>query len=499
MKFDYVSENGIALRIPHALGAPHINGPTNYGATPGKLFFFAIPARGERPILFGHEGRLPSGLHLNPDSGLISGIAKEEGVFELLLTAGNRHGKTVGRLRLEIAPGRLARTPLLGWTSWSAHTTAVNANHIRTAADLLVTTGLASRGFAQINIDSCWQGARDAETLRLQPNSNFPGMAELVRHIHERGLKAGIYSTPMVHAWGSDECRLLPGSTGYPLDPDHLHGPFGGCGLKRYEENDAAQWAEWEFDYLKYDWSACDVEHAAAIRKALDATPRDFLLSLTTSCRPEWIDGYRKCANMCRANADTADVWNKLVNNFLGADPWLKLTGPGCWYDLDMLALGAMAIDRKPGESRTNRLTRNEQLAHLSMWALLPSPLQISCELAELDEFTLDLLCNEEILAVNQDSLGTPAVCIAEEKRYAFDGRPSLHTRVYRRRLADDGIALGFFNLGEEAASLSCPSEPGRTIRDLWACRDLGESDGELLLRLPAHGARILRLTPEKR
>lgn len=491
----------IAPLLPHAAGAPKINATPVFGASPGKEFFYAVPVRGERPLRFRVSGRLPRGIVFSPETGWFQGRALEAGEFPVVLSAENALGRDEKPFRIVIGENRICLTPLLGWTSWNACTMNVTDELVRRNASALVEKGLAARGYSYINIDSCWQGARDPVTNAIQGNCNFPDMKGLAAYIHSLGLKAGIYSTPMVHAWGSTPDRLLPGSTGYPLDPRHFHGYFGGCGMCGFEENDARQWAEWKFDYLKYDWPSCDEEHTRKISEALRKTDRDFVLSLTTSCKLEWIDTYRKCANMYRSNNDTVDTWERLSANAFQADAWAPHIAPGNWFDMDMLALGRMTIGRTSSDFREtalreNRLSRNERITHVSMWALFPSPIQISCDLASIDDLTLALLSNEEILALNQDELGCGAICIQEDLRRDADGSILRHGKIYRRRLAGNAEAFGFFNLGENTETFSCPIPSSRrTVRDLWAQRDLAVSGGTLSFDIPPHGCRIVRLS----
>ena len=490
----------IAPLLPHDEGAPHINAAPVYGASPGKDFFYAVPVRGEGPLRFSIKGRLPAGLVFDKEKGWLRGCSMESGEFPVILCAENALGREEKDFRITIGENRICLTPLLGWTSWNACTMNVTDALIRRNAAALVKKGLAARGYAYVNIDSCWQGRRDPATKAIQGNEHFPDMKSLVEYIHSLGLKAGIYSTPMVHAWGSTPDRLLPGSTGYPLDPDYFHSYFGGCGRTGYEENDARQWAEWKFDYLKYDWPSCDELHTRRISEALRKTNRDFVLSLTTSCKPEWIDTYKQCANMYRANADTVDTWERLSANAFQADSWAQVSAPGNWFDLDMLAVGRMTIgttssDFQERTLRENRLTRNEMITHMSMWALFPSPIQISCDLDSIDDFTLSLLSNEEILALNQDELGSGSVCVCEEMRKNEEGKIVHHGKIYRRRLSGNREAYGFFNLGTETATLSCSVAGCHSVRDPWAQKELGKVEHTLSFKVPSHGCRIVILS----
>ena len=501
MKILEKSNIDIASVIPYDSGSPKINGPSVYGASPLKPFSYAIPTRGQRPLKFYFEGVLPQGLKLDSSTGFFSGIPKDEGEYKILLRAENEYGSHEKEFRIIIAENNICLTPLLGMTSWNAHMEFLNQEIMLANAKILVSSGLAARGYNYINIDSCWQGKRDKKTLALQPNKRFPNIRRFVAEIHALGLKAGIYSTPMVIAWGSTKFELFPGSTGYPLDPAFSQPYFGGCGAISFEEVDAAQWAEWGFDYLKYDWPECDVEHVKRMSKALRKTNRDLVFSLTTNCKISEINSYRQYANMFRSNADTADRWESISANGFSADNWAKYVKPGSWFDMDMLALGNMMIERN-GEnphyhpnltsSKENRLSRDEQITHMTIWALFPSPIQISCDLTSLDDFTLALLSNEEILAINQDEEANAAICVRHDIQRDANGNKLREIKIYRRQLAGGKKVFGFFNLSDSEQQVDFQFEKPLLLRDPWALRDVEGKMDKLNLLLPPHGSRIL-------
>ena len=379
---------------------------------------------------------------------------------------------------------RIARVqkPPMGWTSWNAFTTEVDQERVEATAKALVEKGLAAHGYTYVNVDSCWQGARDAKgTLALQPNARFPDMAGMVRRIHALGLKAGIYSTPMVHAWGSRDNLLLPGSTGYPLDPDYFHPYFGGCGKRGFEEVDARQFAQWGFDWLKYDWNRTEPHHTCLMREALDRTGRDIVLQVCTGCKVSNAVEYAASCELVRGNTDTRDDWAHLRDRVMKrVDPWLKHIRPGFWYDLDMLALGAMRIRRnerivhaarpgqKPAKELLNRMTPDEQVSHFAWWAIIPAPLFLSCDIVNIDDFTLSLVTNDDLIAINQDFPAKPA---------AFEDVDGGKRRIWTRRLSDGRTALGFFNLADDGWRVAHPLGRADAVRDALAQCDLDPQD----------------------
>ena len=275
-------------------GPPGINGPDIHGASRGKPFLYAVPATGERPIDFSAAG-LPAGLRLDSATGHITGAAEQEGEYQVLLRAENRHGKSEKEFAIIIGGG-LALTPPMGWNSWNAWRRWIDDDKVRAAADGLVSSGLAARGYQYVNIDSCWQGERGGKHNAIQPNSKFPDMGALAEHIHAAGLKFGIYSTPWTVPWGCkpEEAmkdwgggRLIGCSSGEP-DPDY----WADCakegryvGINKHEPEDVAQWVDWGIDFLKYDWSRTDpksTERMGRVRSSMGVS----LLASSTWRRP---------------------------------------------------------------------------------------------------------------------------------------------------------------------------------------------------------------------
>ena len=132
---------------------------------------------------------------------------------------------------------------------------------------------------------------------------------------------------------------------------------------------------------------------------------------------------------------------------------------------------------------RDSRLTPNEQLTHISLWALQAAPLIIGADLSQIDEFTTNLLGNPEVLAVNQDTLGKAA------GRTTQNGR----TEVWARQLSDGRVAVGMFNRDLVAQRITVKwSELGlsgeQPVRDLWQRKDLGPQRDELSATIPRHG-----------
>ncbi|HEY9155826.1 MAG TPA: glycoside hydrolase family 27 protein, partial [Opitutaceae bacterium] len=253
-----------------------------------------------------------------------------------------------------------------------------------------------------------------------------------------------------------------------------------------FVRQDVAQWIAWGVDYLKYDWKPNDVDHTREIAEHLQAADRDVVLSLSNKA-PFWDAAHwSRYANCWRTTADIQDTWASVAEIGFNQDRWSSFAGPGHWNDPDMLVIGRVGW----GPSvRPTRLRKEEQCTHFGLWCLLSAPLLLGCDLIALDEFTLRLLTNDEVIEINQDALGRQAVRVGG----------GMTTAVMAKPLADGSLAAGLFNLGEAAASVSLHWDDllihgPRLVRDLWSRTDEGLHDNEMTVTLPPHGMKLIRL-----
>ena len=459
---------------PSRSSAAKINWPRITGATPGRPFLFRIPASGDGPLTFTAKG-LPAGLTLDPRTGIITGSLKQAGRSTVHLTVEGTAGVVSGEIAIVGGDDALARTPPLGWNSWNVWGGTVTDEKVRAAADGLVKSGLAAQGYAYVNIDDAWEGPRTADG-EITSNEKFPDMKALADYVHGLGLKIGIYSSP-----GPRTCQQRY------------------AGSYQHEAQDARSYAKWGFDYLKYDWcSYSDIEpdrtNPSALKKPyllmrdiLKTLDRDVVFSL---CQYGWGNvwewGDEVGGHLWRMTGDITDTWPSMAGIGFAQTGREKFAGPGGWNDTDMLVVGKVGWGR---ELRDSRLTPNEQLTHISLWSLQAAPLLIGADLSQIDPFTIDLLGNPEVLAVNQDALGRAA------GRVSGDG----WLEVWARPLVDGTMALGLFNRSPYAApvvarwtdlKLSGP----QPVRDLWQHKDLGVSTNEFTATVPRHGVVLVRI-----
>jgi alpha-galactosidase len=389
------------------------------------------------------------------------------------LTVAGPKGKATSDLTIVGGDDALALTPPLGWNSWNVWGASVDDGKLRAAADWMVKSGLAAHGFQFVNIDDGWEGERDATGV-LQPNAKFPDMKQLADYVHGLGLKMGIYSSP-----GPRTCQGLAASY-------------------QHEAQDARTWAAWGVDLLKYDW--CSYEQIArdkslaelqkpylVMRAALQQLDRDIVYSLCQYGMGEvWTWGADVGGNYWRTSGDLTDVWSNMASvgfRQAGREKWSR---PGHWTDPDMLVVGKVGWGPSIHDTR---LTPNEQITHITLWALQAAPLLIGADMSQFDRFTIDLLTNHEVLEVNQDVLGRAASRVWQQERL----------EVWARPLADGTRAVGLFNRGLQAAPVTVRwrdvGVTGRqVVRDLWQQRDLGTFADAFTAPVPAHGAVLVKM-----
>jgi alpha-galactosidase len=483
-----------AILTPPAPATPRINGPSVFGVRPGSPLLYTIPATGDRPMVFSVES-LPEGLAVDASTGRITGSLATPGTYPVILQARNARGSAARNFRIVVGEA-ISLTPAMGWNSWNCWARAVDGDKVLRAARAKVASGLSQHGWTYINIDDTWEGTRHPENHAIQPNDKFPDLRALCDEIHGLGLKAGLHSTPWIttyagHCGGSSD------------QPDGAWTPSTDKGQRfgRYSfaEADARQWAAWGFDYLKYDWAPNDLPHLVEMQSALRRSGRDIIFSVSNSAPFELAPDLARLANSWRTTNDIRDRW-------AGGDPawalgvseigfsqgrWAPYAGPGHWNDPDMLVVGHVGWGP---QLHSTHLSPDEQYSHLSLWCLLSAPLILGCDLEQLDAFTLNLLTNDEVLALDQDALGRPAVCVATVG--AVD--------VYLKDLEDGTKAVGFFNrdAAPQTIAFNRPGDLGlklpQKVRDLWRQQDLPvwTRQAPLQMTVPGHGVMLCKLAP---
>lgn len=487
-----LAEEAVIL-TPKPPAAPRLNGPRIHGVRPGHQFFHQIPATGERPVQFSAEG-LPAGLTLDAATGRITGTVAVPGTHRVTLRATNARGADAQPFRIEVGE-KISLTPAMGWNSWNCWGVSVDQEKVLASARAIVASGLINHGWSYVNIDDTWQGARPGPTHALQPNEKFPDLKKFCAEVHAMGLRAGIYSTPWITSYANHPGGSADHPAGdwvkppSPKQPNRKIKPWH-LGEHSFASVDAKQWAAWGIDYLKYDWNPNEPPETKVMADALRASGRDIIYSLSNNSPFEQAAALSGLANSWRTTGDIRDIWGNLRGIWAQQEKWREFAGPGHWNDPDMLVVGP--VDVGSGRSiRPSRLTPNEQYTHITLWCLLSAPLLIGCPVEKADEFTLSLLSNDEVLAIDQDELGRQA------KQQVVDGRK----QVYVKELADGSRAIGFFNLAQAPQIMAVNwaqlglAKPARA-RDLWRQTDVPLSGDGYAVEVGRHGTHLIRIWP---
>ncbi len=471
---------------PRPGAQPQINGPKVYGARPGRPFIYRIPCAGIRPIRFTATG-LPKDLQLDATTGIITGrVPENRGEWTVTLGAKNEHGTSERVFKLVVGD-TLALTPPMGWNSWYIHYSRVTEEHMRNAADVMVASGMADYGYQYVNIDDCWMKKKGDEPYRdeqgaILPNAKFPDIKGMVDYIHSKGLKAGLYTGP-----GPWTCA------GYVASYEH-------------ERIDAAKFAAWGFDFLKHDWCSYtqvaggkDLEHLQRPYKImgdiLKTLPRDIVYNLCQyGMGNVWTWGAEVGGHCWRTTGDLGLERGDLLPGFyqigLSNARHYENAGPGHWNDPDYILIGYVGNahnQNEPGQS--TKLTPNEQYSYMSMWCLMAAPLFFSGDMRLLDDFTLGILCSNEVIEVDQDPLGRQAKPLVQDDE----------TLIMAKPMEDGSMAVGLFNLAELPRRLSVDwsllgVRGTQRVRDLWRQKNLGEFTDRFTVDVPRHGVALIRV-----
>ncbi|GLZ38794.1 glycoside hydrolase family 27 protein [Actinokineospora sp. NBRC 105648] len=373
-----------------------------------------------------------------------------------------------------VADNGLARTPPMGWNSWNAYGCDIDQDKIRAAVDALVTTGMREAGYRYVAIDDCWQADARTDTgaLRADPTRFPDGIKALADHAHAVGLDLGLYATP-----GTRTCANI--YAGYP-------GRLGSLG---HERQDAATFAAWGVDYLKYDWCLAEQDGVdpqagfTLMRDALAATGRPVVYSVHRQPQQP-VDRWRPAvANLWRTTGDISADWGSVLDVLDRQVGLERYSRPGAWNDPDMLEVG------------NGPLTLAEDRAQFSLWALLNAPLLAGNDLTTMPESVRAVLTNPEVIAVDQDWAGTQGYRVFDDGDH----------EIWRKPLSGGDSAVVLLNRGTSAATVTATAEqlgfPGVTgfgLHDLWTGQTTTTRAGTISVSVPPHGVVFYRVSPDR-
>jgi len=517
---------GPLIALPTPSGKPHITSPSVFGVYTGTPVLINVSADGDPPLKF-TASHLPRGLKLNGATGQITGRLPGPRDYAVTVKVRNHAGSDSKQIRIEIGD-KIALTPPMGWNSYDSFGDDVTEDEVMANARYLSRT-LHPHGWEYVVIDYRWYdpgasqapnnpNARRGATLsmdsfgRLTPPPNrFPSAADgqgfkaLADRIHAMGLRFGIHIMRGIPRQAVKENTPIQGSIYHAADAANTANTCGWCpdmyGVdtskpagQAWYDSILRQYAGWGVDLIKVDdmsspYSAGEI---AAVRTAIKRCGRSIVFSLSPGETPiQEADHVTAHANMWRISGDFWDNWGTLNHQFDLIARWAGYGDPGHWPDADMIPLGHLSIhNRSVGRDRETHFTHDEQMTLISLWAMDPSPLMLGMNLPDDDAWTNSLLTNDEILAVNQDSLGKQAVRVSQENG----------AEVWVKEMQDGSRVIGLFNRANDpqpvTARWSDLKIPARErVRDLWQRKDLGDFEKQFHATVPAHGVVMIQVT----
>lgn len=372
--------------------------------------------------------------------------------------------------------------PALGWNSWNTFTWDINEQLIRDVADVFVSEGYLEAGYEYIVIDDCWSlKERDADGNLVADREKFPnGMRALADYIHGKGLKFGMYSCVGTHT-----CAGYPGSF-------------------EHEFKDAALFAEWGVDYLKYDY-CFKPRHISGellykrMSLALKNCGRDILFSACNWGADNVYDWIRESgAHMYRSTGDIRDNWESVKELALSQLGKQSYTGSFCHNDMDMLIVGMYGGSNNDFIGTIGGCNDIEYKTHFSLWSMMGSPLMIGCDVRKANQATKDILLNPDLLAINQDAEARGAYRIKPEPQWFHTDDVFMLVKV----LTEGDLAIGFFNLSDSQRELSLqfwdmglPYAAGYALSlyDCWEHKELGVYRERFAPVVAAHDCLVVR------
>lgn len=429
------------------------------------------------------------------------------------------------------AKDRVALTPPMGWNSWDCYGPAVNEEQLLANAEYM-EKHLKSYGWKYVVCDIQWSEPRagqegwdyipfapltlDEYGRQIPAENRFPssaggkGFKPIADKIHDMGLLFGIHIMRGVPRLAVHRQLPVLGTDG--ITCDRIAHPNSVCkwnsdmygvdyrkpGAQEYYDSIFALYASWGVDFVKVD----DIANLEAypqnpygaekeiemIRHAIDKSGRNMVLSLSPG--PAVIEKawhMRKFANMWRMTGDFWDNWKSLKAMFERCEVWQRQVSPGCWPDCDMLPFGHISITTD-GKGHWTYFTRDEQRTVMTLWCIFRSPLMMGGEMRDNDQWTLDLLTNEEVLRVLNHTSGGEQIYRTDEKA------------AWKSVDEDGSVYAALFNIGDEEAEVSVTFEElelsgKKKLRDLWQKADLGDAEEKISAVIPPHGAMLYKLS----
>ena len=412
---------------------------------------------------------------------------------------------------------KLALTPPMGWNSWDCYGAAVNEEQLLANADYMAKN-LKDYGWEYVVCDIQWsEPTADSfyynyfaplcmdEYSRLIPSverfpssANGKGFKPIADYIHSLGLKFGIHimrgiprqaahQNTKIKCEGVTAKDIAKPSSICLWNPDMYGLETHKKGAQEYYDSIFELYAEWGVDFVKID-DICNTNMYPAnpysaekeiemISAAIEDCGRPIVLSLSPG--PAVIEKahhLKAHANMWRITDDFWDDWKLLKGMFERCEVWQEHVGNGNWPDCDMLPLNVLGygwgkMDDKNNKGWKSKFTQEEARTMITLWSIFRSPLMIGTDLPQLDDFSLSLLTNEEIIAMNKNP----------NRAYQVSNSCNDDLVFWVNEVGDVDETHSYyeciFNTSEEPKTVRMnTSDTGLIIRDLWERKDLGTS-----------------------
>jgi alpha-galactosidase len=414
----------------------------------------------------------------------------------------------------------------MGWNSWDSYGPTVREDEVKANADYMAAH-LSSLGWKFIIVDIEWYQPNakshgyipgGAVTIdgygRFVPAPNrFPsaangaGFKALADYVHNKGLKFGFHIMRGIPREAVEKNLPIKGTSLHAADvadkinvcrwagmEDTYGVDMSKKGAQAYYDSIAELYASWGADYIKAD-DFSTPGHASeilALHEALKKTGRPIVLSLSPGpFTPEYADFLQTTAQLWRISWDFWDNWEALKKQFEITHSWESRVRPGSWPDADMLPLGRIGIRAERGDDRMSGFTHDEQYTLMNLWSIFRSPLMFGGDLPSNDAFTLALISNSEVLAVNQHSEnGHQAFHSGEVVAWVADapGGSSKYVAVFNIGDAKQTVDLGWSQIGLQFRN--------PTARDLWTHTSLGQLQ-KLQFDLNPHASVLYKVDPQ--
>lgn len=427
-----------------------------------------------------------------------------------------------------------APVPPMGWNSYDYYNTLVNEEQVRANADYMAKN-LKEHGWEYVVIDIQWSeanaGDRNNENIQYIPFSQFTldeysrqipavnrfpssannaGFKPLADYIHSLGLKFGIHIMRGIPRYAAHNHLSIKTHDGTKVTADQIASAYSTCAwnpdmygvdanrpyAQDYYDSIFELYAQWGVDFVKVDDICRHIKEPfyekemIMMAKAIEQCGRPIVLSLSPGpAVVEKAHQYEKYANMWRITDDFWDDWKLLKAMFERCEVWQKHSGFGNWPDCDMLPMNVLGygwqVKNSGNKGWKSKFTKEETRTMITLWSIFRSPMMIGTDLPQLDKDNLELITNDEIIAMNKNPF------------QAFQSSNSSTEKVvvWAAECEDDiSYYECYFNLSEEKQTIKINLTIGNddNIRDLWEHKNLG---AKTQFELEPHSCKALKIT----